>query len=283
MAIKLAIANMKGGIGKTTTALCLANALQINGYKVLLIDTDPQRSSTGVYNAAIENTATLADMMYSDTKADECIQHLPLGDIIASDSALIDAETRIKADADRFYHLADACEPIESDYDFIICDCPPGNGVILGNVLCYCDHVIMPVTCDKFGIQGLDEFKSVMSTYTKRINPKLDILGVLNIKYKKNQTLTKDIEEEVLPDLVNILETKQFKTRIRESVKCKEAQALNMNIFDYAPSCTTAEDYFAFTAELLKSFGKKAKYSNIEKYLEYKAELANKQLKEEEK
>ena len=108
MATKLAIANMKGGIGKTTTSLCLADALQKKGYKVLLIDTDPQRSATGVYGAAIDGVNTLADVMYTDTDAKECIQKLALGDMIASDQALMDADTQIKADADRFYHLADA-------------------------------------------------------------------------------------------------------------------------------------------------------------------------------
>lgn len=252
MAIKLAIANMKGGIGKTTTALCLADSLQKKGNKVLLIDTDPQRSATGVYGAAIEDTSTMADIMYSNTDAKECVQHLPLGDMIASDKALQDAETQIKADADRFYHLSDACKSIENDYDFIICDCPPGNGVMLGNVLSYSDFVIMPITCDKFGIQGMTDFVEVMNTYTKRINPSLKILGVLMIKYKGRQSLTKDLEDNLIPSIVDGMGTKLFDTRIRESVKCQEAQAINKSIFEYAPNCTTAEDYITFTEELLK-------------------------------
>jgi len=252
MAIKLAIANMKGGIGKTTTSLCLADALQKKGYKVLLIDTDPQRSASGVYGAAIDGVNTLADIMYTDTDAKECIQNLDLGDIIASDQALMEAETQIKADADRFYHLADACKSIEKDYDFIICDCPPGNGVMLGNVLSYCNHVIMPITCDKFGIQGMTDFVDVMKTYTKRINPDLTIIGVLMIKYKGRQSLTKDLEDNLIPSIVEEMETKLFSTRIRESVKCQEAQAINKSIYEYAPNCTTAEDYITFTEELLK-------------------------------
>lgn len=251
MAIKLAIANMKGGIGKTTTSLCLADALQKKGKKVLLIDTDPQRSATGVYGAAIDNSYTLADIMYSDTPAKECIQHLPLGDIIASDSLLMDADTQIKADADRFYHLSDSCKSIENEYDFIILDCPPGNGVMLGNVLSYANYVIMPITCDKFGIQGMTDFVDVKNSYTKRINPGLKILGVLIIKYKGRQSLTKDLEDNLIPSIAKSMETKIFKTRIRESVKCQEAQALSKSLFEYAPSSTTATDYIAFTDELL--------------------------------
>lgn len=252
MAIKLAIANMKGGIGKTTTSLCLADALQRKSYKVLLIDTDPQRSATGVYGAAIDGVNTLADVMYTDTDAKECIQKLALGDIIASDPALKDADTQIKADTDRFYHLADACKSIEKDYDFIICDCSPGSGVMLGNVLSYCNHVIMPITCDKFGIHGMTDFVDEMNKYTKRINPGLTIAGVLIIKYKGRQSLTKDLEDNLIPSIVDEMKTKLFDTRIRESVKCQEAQAINKSIYEYAPTCTTAEDYIKFTEELLK-------------------------------
>lgn len=251
MAIKIAIANMKGGIGKTTTALCLADSLQKKGKKVLLIDTDPQRSASGIYGAASNDTETLADILYSDTDAQKCIQHLPLGDIIASDSILMDADTQIKADADRFYHLADACASIESVYDIIICDCPPGNNVVLGNVLSYVNYIIQPITLDKFGIQGMTDFVTVMNTYKKRINPSLKILGVLIIKYKGRLALTKDLECNLLPSIVNDMATKVFNTRIRESVKCQEAQALNMSLLEYAPSCTTAEDYLHLTEEIL--------------------------------
>lgn len=252
MAIKLAIANMKGGIGKTTTSLCLADSLQKKGKRVLLIDTDPQRSATGVYGASIEDTETLADLMYSNTEAKDCIQKLPLGDMIASDQALQDAETQIKSDADRFYHLSDACKSIEDDYDFIILDCPPGNGVMLGNVLSYANYIIMPITCDKFGIQGMTDFVEVMNTYTKRINPTLKILGVLMIKYKGRQSLTKDLEDNLIPSIVKEMGTKLFETRIRESVKCQEAQALSKSLFEHDSKCSTAIDYTTFTDELLK-------------------------------
>lgn len=251
MAVKIAIANMKGGIGKTTTALCLADAFQRKKKKVLLIDLDPQKSATGIYGAVTENLSTLADIMYCGTAAAECIQHTELGDIIPSDSALQDADTQIKADADRFYHLSDACSAIEDQYDFIICDCPPGNGVLLGNALSYVNYVIMPITADKFGIQGMREFVEVMHTYTKRINPALKILGVVMIKYKGRQTLTRDLEDNLLPAIIKDMDTQLFSTRIRESVKCQEAQALNQSLYSYAPTCTTALDYQAFADEIL--------------------------------
>lgn len=255
MAIKIAIANLKGGIGKTTTALCLSDLLSKRGKKVLLIDTDPQRSATGVYGASTDGVATLADIMYDESgtiDASECIQHLPLGDIIASDNALRESETKIKTDADRFYHLIDGCKNLDDKYDFIILDCPPGNGVMLGNVLSYANYVIMPTVLDKFGIEGMADFSDVMRSYTRHINPNLRILGVLIIKYKGRQSLTRDLEDNLLPAIIESMSTKVFDTKIRESVKCQEAQALKVSLYDYAPTCTTAEDYISFTDELLK-------------------------------
>ncbi len=250
MAIKIAIANMKGGIGKTTTALCLADAFQRRGKRVLLIDTDPQRSATSVYGAATENETTLADIMYDNTDAKECIQKTKMGDIIASDPLLMEADTKVDVDADRFYHLQDACQSIEDMYDLIILDCPPGNGVMLGNVLSYANGVIMPITCDRFGVQGMMEFVDVMKQYIKRINPSLKIYGVIMIKYKGRLSLTRDLEDELIPSMIEQMGTKLYDTKIRESVKCQEAQALNMRLSEYAPKCTTAEDYELFADEL---------------------------------
>ena len=243
---------MKGGIGKTTTALCLADEFQKRNRRVLLIDTDPQRSATSVYGAKISDTNTLADIMYENTDAKECVQKTRLGDIIASDELLMEADTKVDVDADRFYHLQDACKSIESKYDFILLDCPPGNGVMLGNVLSYADGVIMPITCDRFGIQGMTEFVEIMKQYKKRINPGLTIFGVLMIKYKERFSLTRDLEDELIPGLVQKMGTKLYKTKIRESVKCQEAQALNMRLSEYAPNCTTANDYESFVDELLE-------------------------------
>jgi len=252
VAIKIAVANKKGGIGKTSTALCLADGLRLRDKRVLLIDTDPQKSSTGVYGAETEDTATLADILYDGEEARECIQHLPLGDIIPCDTLLENADTQVPADADRFYRLSDACASLEKEYDFIILDCPPGNGVILGNVLSYADYVVIPITCDKFGIQGLSEFKDVMSSYTKRINPNLSVLGVLITMYKGRQSLTRDLEEGIVPQKAKDLGTEVFETKVRESVKLKESQAFGESIFSYAPNSTVAIDYGLLIEEILR-------------------------------
>ena len=255
MAIKIAVANKKGGIGKTSTSLCLADGLRLRDKSVLLIDADPQKSSTGVYGAMTDGEATLADMLLDNEKAENCIQHLPLGDVIACDKLLENADTQIPADADRFYRLADACAGLERLYDYIILDCPPGNGVILGNVLSYADYVVIPITCDKFGVQGLAEFKDVMSSYTKRINPNLKILGILITMYNRRLSLTKDLENGIIQEQAKALNTIVFETKIRESVKLKESQAFGESIFQYEPNSTVAIDYNLWIEEVLRRLG----------------------------
>lgn len=255
MATKIAIANQKGGIGKTTTALALSTGLIKRGFKVLLVDTDPQRSATSVYGAVTEGEATLADIMYDGAKGKECIQSTNLGDIIASDQALKVAENKIPVDTDRFYHLSDAMAGVEEEYDYIVFDTPPGNGVLLGNVLSYIDYVVIPIICDSFGIRGLRDFYDTIGDYKKRINRNLKIAGLLRVKYKGRQVLTKDIEDNILPQFAKEMDTVIFDSTISESVKCQEAQASKVSIFDYAPKCTTTVDYEKFIDELLKRIG----------------------------
>lgn len=251
MAIKIAFSNFKGGISKTSSSLCLADSLKRKGKRVLLIDIDPQGSSSSVYHTD-ENEATLGDIIYNDTPANECIQHLPLGDIISADKELMDADQHVKVDAHYYFHLSRACKSVENLYDFIILDCPPGNGVLLANVYSYADYIIVPVTMDKFGVQGLDELTSVIKSYSEELNPKLKVLGILITKYKGRQNLTKDLESDLIPQLAKNMDTRVFDTKIRESVKCQEAQAMSVSLYDYAPTSTVAQDYDQFADEVLK-------------------------------
>lgn len=249
---KIAVANQKGGIGKTTTATTLAAGLENRGFHTLYIDCDPQRNSTGFYEAETEDTETLADVLFGNISAKEAVQHTIHGDIIASDIQLYQADTLIPADADRFYRLGDALKPLENEYDYFIFDTPPSNGALLGNVLCYADEVIMPTTADSFGVQGMLDFYNSMGTYSKRINPLIHIAGILIIKYKGRQNMTKQIEDELLPQLASEMKTKLYHTKIRESVRIPESQACRQDIFKYDKNSTTAIDYNLFIEEYLK-------------------------------
>lgn len=251
MAIKIAVANQKGGIGKTTTALALADGLRKRGKSVLFVDTDPQRNSTTVYSAKTEGEATLYDIIFSDYSAEKCIQKTGYGEIIASDEQLQSADTQIKPSPKMYKYLKTALKTVEDKYDYIIFDTPPRTGILLGNVLEATEYVIIPVTCDMFGIQGLMDFYDTIKEYQED-NEKLSIIGLLKIKYKGRQNLTKDIEDKILPDYAAQMHTKVLQTTIRESVKCQEAQTLRIPLFDYEPKCTTAIDYNALIDEITK-------------------------------
>jgi chromosome partitioning protein len=251
MALKIGVANRKGGIGKSSTALALTAALKVRGYRVLMVDTDPQRNTTNVYRALTDGVPTLYDIIFAQYKASDCIQHTDYGDIIASDDNLESADTMIKPGPGMYKYLRNAIREIDKDYDYIIFDTQPHAGLLLGNVLMACQFIVTPCTCDAFGIQGMMDFYDTIKEYQED-NEKLQILGLLIIKYKGRQSLTKDIEDNLLPQYAERMHTKIFESRIRESVKCQEAQTLRMSIFDYAPNSTTAIDYNNFVDELIR-------------------------------
>lgn len=250
-AIKIAFTNQKGGVGKTTSATCMASDLTEKGYKVLVIDTDPQRNTTRLFRAQTEDEYTLADVLYDKASIKKAIQHTEMGDVVAADLVLKYADTKIPSDADRLYHLYEAIEEIDNDYDYIIIDTPRGNGVLLDNVLTCSDYVIVPTELSPFAIEGLADVDMTIKEYKKRINPNLSILGLLIVKSKKNN-LQKNLEENVLEKAAEAMNTQIFSTKIRECVMVGKSQLARQSLYDFAPKCTTAEDYHSFTDEALE-------------------------------
>lgn len=251
MARIIAITNQKGGVGKTTTAVSLATGLAKKGFKTLLIDTDSQCNSTDTYKAQTVDTATLYDLLFEGEKVVECIQHTEVGDIIASDPLMQQAEQKFPNDNSRSFILREKCEELNGIYDFIIIDTPPTMGVILANVFTYADEVIIPVTCDRYGLAGIDLLQTSISSAKKYTNPKLRTLGMVLIKYAERLNLCKEIKEG-LPKVAETMNTKVFETKIRESVSCRESQSARQSIYEYAPKCTTALDYMELCEEILK-------------------------------
>lgn len=247
------IANKKGGIGKTTTATNLASVLSDKGYKTLLIDADPQCNSTDTYRAQIKDTATLYDVLldYEDpTSITDAIQHTEIGDIVAADPLLNDAETQFRNDGgDEYFRLKDSLDQL-TGYDYVIIDTAPADNKLLKNCLIAADEVIVPVTADRYGIQGLSDLNHTINTIRKRSNPNLKIAGLLMIKYKDRLKLA----QEVLDGLTAVssqLGTQVFKTKIRESTGTQQAQAQRTTVVRYDPRNNTAIDYVKFTDELI--------------------------------
>lgn len=250
MATTYVIANQKGGIGKTTTATTLAGVLGKKG-KTLLIDADPQGNSTSTYQAVIEDQATLYDVMVDSDALpiEDAIQHMENGDIVASDPLLAKAGKLLDGNVEGLYRLQDALDVLDG-YDYIVIDTAPSLDVVLYNCLIAADQVIIPVTADAYAMQGLSKLNDTIKAVQKRQNPKLQIAGLLLVKYGGRSKLEKNVREEIT-DVANQIGTKLFSTAIRECVKTKEAQMNKKLLIDYAPNCTTMQDYRAFVEELL--------------------------------
>lgn len=250
MATTFVVANQKGGIGKTTTATALAGVLGQRG-KTLLIDADPQGNSTNTYQALIEDVATLYDVMVDSDRLplDEAVQHMPNGDIVASDPLLAKAEKMLDGDVEGLYRLKDAIDELDG-YEYIVIDTAPSLNVILYNCLIAADQVIVPVTADAYSIQGMKQLHDTIKAVQKRQNPGLEIAGLLLVKFSGRSNLEKKVEED-LTGIAKSMGTRLFDTRIRECVKTKEAQEKKKLLINYAPKCTTMMDYGDFVLELV--------------------------------
>lgn len=243
----IAVANQKGGIGKTTTALALSSGLQRLGKKVLLVDLDPQANASDTYRAQIEGVGTAYDLLVNaDT---DCIQSTDMGDIIAGDPSLKDA-SKLLDGVSASYRLRKGLVSIAPNYDYVILDTPPALSVLLTNALTAADTLVIPLTSDRYGLQGLMQLWETIRDVREFTNPGLHIAGLLLVKYRKT-TLAKAVDES-LPQYAEMFGTKIFETTIRESIEARKAQAARHGLFAFAPRCTTARDYEAFIKELLK-------------------------------
>ncbi len=251
--IVFCIANQKGGIGKTTTATALASILNEQGHKTLLIDADPQGNSTDTYRGVVKDQATLYDVVLDadPIPIEEAIQHTELGDLIASDPLLKNTDTSVQKDGNEYILLQDSINTL-TGYDYVVIDTAPADNILLKNCLNASDYVIIPVTPDRYGIQGLADLNKTILSQQKRNNPKLKIAGILLVKYKQRTILAKDVRN-ALESVAVQMKTKVFDTTIRESVKVQQAQAVRTNLINHAAASTSAQDYRNFVEELINN------------------------------
>ncbi|MCM1235879.1 MAG: ParA family protein [Ruminococcus flavefaciens] len=251
----IVIANQKGGIGKTTTATALASILSEQGYHTLLIDADQQGNSSDTYKAKIEGAATLYDVLLDEEPIplQEAVQSTESGDIVASDPLLRKADEILNANVAGLYRLQDALGELKG-YDYVVIDTAPAMNSILHNCLVAADSVVIPVTADRYALQGLAQLNQTINAVKKHQNKKLNIAGFLLVKYNPRTLLSRETKES-LEKIAADMDTKLFETAIRESTKAKEAQAVRTALIKYAPNSTTAQDYIRFVRELLDREG----------------------------
>jgi chromosome partitioning protein len=248
---KIAVANQKGGVGKTTTTICVAQELRNRGYKVCVLDTDAQCNTTHFYGAKTEGENTVMDILCGDVKAVECVQHTDNGDIIASDEELKRAETTVLPDERRFAHLRRSVASLEGLYDFLIVDTPPAIGVALKNVLGAVDEVIIPVDESGWSMEGIMDFSNAVDL-ARDANPKLKVSGILTCKTHPNTKRSVNMGK-LAGQLAESLESKKFETAIRESTKfCEALTMYSVPLKEYAPYATTTKDYSLLVDEILE-------------------------------
>ena len=235
------VANQKGGISKTTTSIALADILKRRGNSVLFIDADQQGNATDTFKGEIEGMPTLYDVLLGDQKTVN-------GDIIASDPLLREADSKLSSDPEGEYRMSMALEGLKG-YDYVVIDTAPALNWILRNCLIAADEVIIPVTADRYGLQGLASLAETISVIRKRQNKGLSVAGLLLTKYNGRTNLSREIKDN-LEEIADSMDTKLFDTAIRESVKVREAQAMRKLLLDYAKNCSSALDYEDFVDEL---------------------------------
>lgn len=247
----IAIANQKGGVGKTTTALNIADALMHSGYSVLFIDVDPQTNSTSSYKAIIEDTYTVFDLFQKECTVDEAIQHTDFGDIIAGDSELSGIELQLQSSLGGFNILKNALKKAESQYDFCIIDTPPNLGIYMLNALIASDLAVIPVKAEKYAIDGLTKLLQTINDVKMEANPDLEIAGILLTTFDKRNELDNKIWKE-LKEIEKEGAFKVFANPIRICQDVKKAQDALQSLYEVYPNCNAAYDYALVTKELIE-------------------------------
>lgn len=242
----IAIANQKGGQGKTTTAQALVTGAAQIGRKALAVDLDPQGNLTFSMGGNAADVGAY-EFITGKAAATYAIQKTKQGDVIASSSRLALADTAFIGEQ-RIKALAKALRPIRNKYDLIVIDCPPALNVLLVNALVAADKVIIPLTADMYSLQGLYQLIQTIKGAQEH-NSRLEIGGVLFVRHNTRTVLARDLTE-VIANKCRELDIPTYKTAIREGVAIREAQTLRESLFEYAPRANVTKDYMQLIKEL---------------------------------
>ena len=248
----LSFINQKGGAAKTTTALNVGAALTRKGYKVLIIDLDPQGNLTtaaGMQPQEVADVPTVYEVLKGEIDINETIRTTAGGyDLVPTDIRQSGAEIELSAATGRDFILREAIETIKPKYDYILLDCPPSLSIITIMALTACNEVIIPIQGQYYALQGTRQLMNTFEVIKKRTNPRIKICGVVVTIYDGRKLLDRDILENVRA----AFGAKVFNTQIRNNVSLAEAPAFGQDIYLYKPDSIGAADYTALTDEIIQ-------------------------------
>lgn len=251
MARIIAVANQKGGVGKTTTVINVGAILSEKGYRTLLVDLDPQAALTASCGVnPFDLTRSVYHVLLAqelDVRSAIIRQVRPRMDLLPANIHLAGAEVELVSQIGREYLLQEALELVRSDYDFVLIDCGPSLGLLTINALTASNEVLIPVLCEYLALRGMGILFDTIRRVRERTNPRLVVLGIVATLYD-NRTLH---SREVLEEMQAMPGIRVFSTVIRKSIRFAEAAAANAPITEYAPVHSSSENYRGLTEEIL--------------------------------
>ncbi|MBW1660052.1 MAG: ParA family protein [Deltaproteobacteria bacterium] len=246
----IGVANQKGGVGKTTTAVNLSAALAMRGRRVLLVDMDPQGNATSGCGVEKEELATsVYEVLLGSIQPEEAIRSLNFEglDILPSNGNLIGAEVELVHEIGREHFLKRHLKPVLGRYDYVFIDCPPSLGLLTVNALTASEGVIIPLQCEFYAMEGLSQLLRTLRLIKHSVNSSLHILGILLTMFDVRNNISHQVKEEVCRHFGS----RVFETVINRNVRLSEAPSFGKNIFEYDRKCIGAIGYLSLAEELI--------------------------------
>jgi chromosome partitioning protein len=248
--IRIAIANQKGGVGKTTTAINLATAMAATGFRVLLIDFDPQgNASTGLGVERSARHKSIYQVLTGDCQLAEAVIATPVPrlDVVAATQDLAAAEVELADLPDRTDRLDKALAGLEGRWDVCLIDCPPSLGLLTINALVAARSLLVPLQCEFFALEGMSQLLQTVDRVRARFNPELQILGIALTMYDRRNRLSEQVAEDVRAVVGDLV----FKTAIPRNVRLSEAPSHGLPALVYDHRCPGSEAYIALAGEMI--------------------------------